>query len=44
MPTGAEIMPGLWLFTSIAIAVSMVVLGAGQLVFRRLEGRFAQDL
>jgi len=38
-------LPGnLWLFAGIAVVVSIVVLVLGQLVFRRLEGRFAQDL
>jgi len=31
-------------FTLIAVIVSLVILVIGQLVFRRLEGRFAQDL
>lgn len=31
-------------FTLIALATSFVILGLGQFVFRRLEGRFAQDL
>jgi ABC-2 type transport system permease protein len=43
-PTGAEPLPGLWLFSGIAFAVAVAVLVVGQLVFRRLEGRFAQDL
>jgi ABC-2 type transport system permease protein len=43
-PTGAEPLPGLWLYTGIAMVVSLIVLMIGQLVFRRLEGRFAQDL
>lgn len=41
---GAEMLPGLWEFAGIALAVSVVALVTGQLVFRRLEGRFAQDL
>ncbi|AZC13458.1 ABC transporter permease [Microbacterium sp. ABRD28] len=43
-PTGAQPLPNLWLFAGIALLISLVVLTAGQLVFRRLEGRFAQDL
>lgn len=43
-PTGAEPLPDLWLFAGIACVVSAVMLTIGQLVFRRLEGRFAQDL
>lgn len=43
-PAGAEVLPGLWLFSGIALAIALVVLIIGQLVFRRLEGRFAQDL
>jgi ABC-2 type transport system permease protein len=31
-------------FTLVAFAISIVVLVIGQMVFRRLEGRFAQDL
>ncbi len=36
--------PDLWLRGGIALLVSLVVLGIGQLVFRRFEGRFAQEL
>ncbi|MDR7189097.1 ABC-2 type transport system permease protein [Microbacterium sp. BE35] len=43
-PTGAEPLPGLWEFSAIALGVSAVLLALGQLTFRRLEGRFAQDL
>lgn len=43
-PGGAETMPGLWVFAGIALVVSLVVLAVGQIVFHRLEGRFAQDL
>ncbi|KJL41224.1 ABC transporter permease [Microbacterium trichothecenolyticum] len=43
-PTGAQPLPDLWLFTAIAFAISVAMLTIGQLVFRRLEGRFAQDL
>jgi ABC-2 type transport system permease protein len=32
----------LWL--PIGLAISLVVLALGQLTFRRLEGRFAQEL
>jgi ABC-2 type transport system permease protein len=35
---------GFTVYTGIAAAVAIVVLLIGQLVFRRLEGRFAQDL
>ncbi|MDF0514652.1 ABC transporter permease [Agromyces sp. H3Y2-19a] len=34
----------LWLFAGISIVVALVMLLVGQFVFRRLEGRFAQDL
>ncbi|MET0590757.1 MAG: ABC transporter permease [Naasia sp.] len=34
----------LWMYALIALATSTVILVIGQLVFRRLEGRFAQDL
>lgn len=43
-PTGAQPLPDLWLFAGIALMISLAVLTVGQLVFRRLEGRFAQDL
>ncbi|KAA9085078.1 ABC transporter permease [Microbacterium radiodurans] len=43
-PGGAETVPGLWAFAGIALVISLVVLAVGQIVFRRLEGRFAQDL
>jgi ABC-2 type transport system permease protein len=36
--------PGFTWFTLIAFVVSAVILLIGQIVFRRLEGRFAQDL
>ncbi|WP_022888329.1 ABC transporter permease [Agromyces italicus] len=34
----------LWLLAGISIIVALVMLVVGQFVFRRLEGRFAQDL
>ncbi|WP_431778325.1 ABC transporter permease [Microbacterium aurantiacum] len=37
-------LPGLWIFSGIALAVALAVFILGQAVFRRLEGRFAQDL
>lgn len=43
-PAGAETLPSLWLHAAIALGVSLVILIIGELVFRRLEGRFAQDL
>lgn len=43
-PHGAHLMPDLGLFTAIALATSAALLILGQSVFRRLEGRFAQDL
>lgn len=43
-PAGSEPLPGLWTYALIALIVAFAVLGVGQLVFRRLEGRFAQDL
>lgn len=36
--------PDLWLFGLAGLATSLAILAVGQLVFRRLEGRFAQDL
>ena len=43
-PNGGQTLPGLMPFSLIALAVSVAVLFLGQGVFRRLEGRFAQDL
>lgn len=43
-PEGGQLLPGLFTFAGIAVVVSLGFLLAGQLVFRRLEGRFAQDL
>ncbi|WP_100810212.1 ABC transporter permease [Microbacterium sp. BR1] len=43
-PRDAEPLPGLWEFSFLALAISIVVLIIGQFVFRKLEGRFAQDL
>ncbi|WP_022878043.1 ABC transporter permease [Microbacterium sp. B19] len=43
-PNGGEVIPGLPEFAAIAVAISLAFLLVGQLVFRRLEGRFAQDL
>lgn len=34
----------LWLIAGLAVVIAIVALVVGQLVFRRLEGRFAQDL
>lgn len=39
-----EPLPDLGLFVGIAFGVALVVLAVGQALFRRLEGRFAQDL
>lgn len=43
-PQGAESLPWLWELTGVAVITSLIVLSIGQFVFRRLEGRFAQDL
>ncbi|NLP83926.1 ABC transporter permease [Microbacterium sp. CFH 90308] len=43
-PGGAQLLPDLGLFTAIALVTSAALLLLGQSVFRRLEGRFAQDL
>lgn len=43
-PRGAQPLPDLALFSAIALGVSLIMLFIGQSVFRRLEGRFAQDL
>ena len=36
--------PHLYLFASAATVICLIILGIGQVVFRKLEGRFAQDL
>jgi ABC-2 type transport system permease protein len=42
---GGSAMPaGLTLHAIVALLISIVVIVAGQFLFRRLEGRFAQDL
>jgi len=43
-PQDAFLIPDMWLFAGIALATSLLLLVIGQAVFRRLEGRFAQDL
>lgn len=43
-PANAQPLPSLWVHALVALAVSIVILIIGELVFRRLEGRFAQDL
>lgn len=43
-PRDASIIPELWLFAVVSVATSLAMLIIGQMVFRRLEGRFAQDL
>lgn len=43
-PENGQLLPGLFTFAGIAVVVSLAFLLVGQLVFRRLEGRFAQDL
>jgi ABC-2 type transport system permease protein len=43
-PDDAAPLPGLWLYSGLALVVSILILALGQSVFRRLEGRFAQDL
>ncbi|MDD7962149.1 ABC transporter permease [Microbacterium thalli] len=43
-PAGAEPMPALPLATALAGITALLALLIGQIVFRRLEGRFAQDL
>lgn len=46
LPTAdsGTIAPDTWMYAGIALLVSIGVLAAGQFVFHRLEGRFAQDL
>jgi ABC-2 type transport system permease protein len=36
--------PHLWLYALVALIISLAMILVGQIVFRRLEGRFAQDL
>lgn len=43
-PTNGSPLPDLWMYGGIALLISVVALAVGQFVFRRLEGRFAQDL
>ncbi|WP_409047326.1 ABC transporter permease [Microbacterium sp. HA-8] len=43
-PGGAVALPNLWLFSGAALVTALAITFIGQLVFRRLEGRFAQDL
>ncbi|GAA0499684.1 ABC transporter permease [Microbacterium aurantiacum] len=43
-PAGAELIPNMWAFSGIAFVTALLILVIGQAVFRRLEGRFAQDL
>jgi ABC-2 type transport system permease protein len=43
-PVGAQLLPDMWVFAGIALAVAALFTVIGQTVFRRLEGRFAQDL
>jgi ABC-2 type transport system permease protein len=43
-PRGGQPLPELALYSGLALALSLVLLVIGQSVFRRLEGRFAQDL
>lgn len=40
----SPMLPGIWTNSLIALAISLTVLAFGQFVFRKLEGRFAQDL
>lgn len=43
-PEGGEPLPDLGLYSLFALIVAIVALLIGQVVFRRLEGRFAQEL
>lgn len=43
-PDSASPVPDMWMYGLIALVTSLIALAVGQLVFRRLEGRFAQDL
>lgn len=43
-PGSGRPLPDLWFFAGCAVVTSLVITIIGQFVFRRLEGRFAQDL
>ncbi|MFD4959975.1 ABC transporter permease [Microbacterium sp. NPDC058389] len=43
-PRDAQPLPDLAMYSALALVISLVLLIVGQSVFRRLEGRFAQDL
>ena len=43
-PANAQIIDGMWTYVGIAFATSIALVIIGELVFRKLEGRFAQDL
>lgn len=43
-PGEGTVFPDLWMHAGIALGVSLIIVVLGELVFRRLEGRFAQDL
>lgn len=43
-PANSETLPSMWVHALIAVVVSVFILVIGEAVFRRLEGRFAQDL
>ena len=43
-PANAVLLPDLWSYVGFALLVGAALVAIGQLVFRRLEGRFAQDL
>lgn len=43
-PANGETLPSMWVHALIAVVVSVLILVIGEAVFRRLEGRFAQDL
>ncbi len=43
-PQDGQLIPSLLEYAGIAVVVSLTLLIVGQFVFRRLEGRFAQDL
>lgn len=43
-PENGQPLPDLWEFAALGLLISLATVAVGQFVFRRLEGRFAQEL